>query len=163
MLSGLPEILVNVAHAQTVDTRLPLSLGTRLIGSLLIILYYIYIIYLLSHACIFLYILVAAPTTCLALQQIAADASEELSCNTNGNEDCDTVVCTTDIMGLPLVTEFNVLSCNDPPAIAVIIMGGSSVIFDGVLTESQEIALFSSKLDITLDQLHNAIGLEVYN
>ena len=108
-----------------------------------------------------MYTYTLAATTCLALEQLAADAREGLSCSTDGGDDCDTVTCTAELIGSPIIAQFQVLPCNDTPAVNVVVKAGSSVLIDRVVSESQEIPFLVYKVYVTLDQRDNSIGLEV--
>ena len=91
-------------------------------------------------------------------------------CSTNGNINCDTLSCSAAFDGgIEVDTTLTVLSCNDPPAVNLIM---DILVFtqmfpvNEIISESKEILVANgaATLDITLDQLQldSAIGLQVY-
>ncbi len=89
-------------------------------------------------------------TPCDALMEFVKDAT--FTCVTN--EACDGVDCS-------LKGEVIVLPCNDPPGISLKIFSGETVAVDQIVTNDAVIDLDQGTLSVTLDQLVNAIGLEV--
>ncbi len=92
-------------------------------------------------------------TTCDALKEFVKDSN--FTCVTN--EACDGVDCS--LLGAKV--EVIVLPCNDPPGISLKMFSGETVAVDQIVTNDAVIDLEQGTLSVTLDQLVNAIGLEV--
>ena len=94
------------------------------------------------------------------LESIAADPSND--CATN--EACDGLDCSISALGLQFSAALTILPCNDPPAVRIVLTNPSNdaVLVDETVDHSQEISgPFGVVIDVTLDQLPGAIGLQV--
>ena len=101
--------------------------------------------------------------TCQALETLQSSA-QSLICNRN--DQCDTVHCrVTDTTVQVFISAANLtlLPCNQPPAVRLSINNPSGgVVVDRVISQSENIFLPPQiTLNVTLDQLTNAIGFEV--
>ncbi len=74
------------------------------------------------------------------------------------NEACDGLECTAFAV---VEVEAIVLPCNDPPGISLKIANGEDVVFNQIVTDDLESTTDQGTVNITLDQLDNAIGLKV--
>ena len=116
------------------------------------------------HSVIITFAASRSTPTCLALQKAANTSNEELKCTANGEKsDCDTLMCTTMLHGQPVITKLTVLPCADIPAVHITIEAAGRVFINEILSESQTIPIVpnSVTVDITLDQLDGAIGIQV--
>ena len=99
---------------------------------------------------------------CLALEQIASSALQNVTCETN--EVCDGLECLVNVFGTGV--QFSVLAtvmpCNQPPAIHLAFTEpGGRVIQEQTTSRNTTIKVFNFELRVRLDQLRNAIGLRV--
>ena len=103
-------------------------------------------------------------TTCTALKEIASEQTQQ-ECTTNGDIDCDTITCTGTFGLVEVDTTTKVLPCNKPPAVnlaADVTVGTQMYKVDETVSKTESIAVADgANLDVTLDQLDDAIGLQV--
>ena len=106
-----------------------------------------------------------APTQgmCTALGQIASGAPDGWTCSTNHR--CDGVDCTFNLgFGGTYASHVVILVCHLPhPAVHVVVTTSSgSAVFNETVDRSKVIDYLGVvQLDVTLDQLQDAIGLQV--
>ena len=100
---------------------------------------------------------------CEVLQQIASRAQENFDCSTN--QHCDGVDCTVDLLdGMPIQSQAVILVCQLPrPAVEIILLSSNgAVIINETVDHSKVLSVEQLlQVNITLDQLQNAIGLQV--
>ena len=99
---------------------------------------------------------------CTVLQQIASRAPDDFFCFTN--QQCDGVDCTADLSGSRYRSQALILVCQLPhPAVNVVLVSPSGVAVVNETVDHSDIVSFHQflHLNITLDQLQNAIGLQV--
>ena len=60
-------------------------------------------------------------------------------------------------------TDVEVLPCNNPPGISLVVKFNGNILVDQIITKSQKIDLFGDvvAVNVTLNQLDEAIGIEV--
>ena len=101
---------------------------------------------------------------CIVLEQIASRAPGNFECSTN--QRCDGVDCTGDLLnnGMPFQSHAVILVCQLPrPAVEIILLGSSGAAIVNETVDHSEVLSVQQLLqvNITLDQLQNAIGLQV--
>ena len=100
---------------------------------------------------------------CTALRQIASGAPDGWTCSTN--QHCDGVDCTLNFGGSGTYTsDVVILVCHLPhPAVHVVVATTSGVaLFNETVDHSEVIDYLGVvQLDVTLNQLQDAIGLQV--
>ena len=90
------------------------------------------------------------------------------NCTTNGDEDCDTVLCNTVFGGtIPISYNITVLPCNKPPGLRIsLTAAGRKELDEEVFTQSRNAPISGgiATLVVTLDQLEDehSIGVEVW-
>jgi len=100
---------------------------------------------------------------CTVLQQIASRAPDDFVCSTN--QQCDGVDCTADLSGSHYRSQAVILVCQLPhPAVNVVLMTQSGVVLVNETVDHSDVVSFHQllQLNITLDQLKNAIGFQVF-
>ena len=107
--------------------------------------------------------------TCSALEGMAGEAPDSFSCSTNTEATrgtCDTVTCDTELLGTNYRAIAKVLPCHTPPAVMMVFLdvGSGRVLLNHTFTRSEEESILSGlvTVSVTLDQLENAIGLQVH-
>jgi len=101
---------------------------------------------------------------CEVLQQIVSRAQENFDCSTN--QRCDGVDCTVDLLNnsMPIQSHAVILACQLPrPAVEIILLSSNGAV---IINETVDLSKVLSvgqvlQVNITLDQLQNAIGLQV--
>lgn len=83
------------------------------------------------------------------------EGDELLTCTTN--TDCDGVDCTTGLIN----AKVTILPCNDPPGIQLKITSAGAVQTDETVTDFTQISIGAIQGNVTVDQLDDAIGVEV--
>ena len=97
--------------------------------------------------------------TCQALDELVTNPAAS-SCSRNNA--CDAVSCSTQTPFPSLEITLQLLPCEDPPAVRTVIAKEGTVLLDDVYNQSVSgIDAGGVTLDITIDQLDDAIGLEV--
>ena len=102
---------------------------------------------------------VVSDETCDAIKEIVIAANSQRLATCNVTPECDTIKC---LAFNNDETDFQLLQCNNPPAIRGTIYDESGTkIYDEILTNSTEIPLDAFTVVIKIEQLPDAIGLEV--
>ena len=99
---------------------------------------------------------------CEVLQQIASRAPGNFVCSTN--QRCDGVDCSADLFGMPFQSRAVILVCQLPrPAVEIILLGSNGAAIINETVDHSEVLSVEQflQVNITLDQLQNAIGLQV--
>ena len=103
---------------------------------------------------------------CVVLQQIASRAPGNFECSTN--QRCDGVDCSADLLnnGMPFQSHVVILVCQLPrPAVEILLLGSNGAAIVNETVDHSEVLSVQQflQVNITLDQLQNAIGLQVNN
>ena len=85
-------------------------------------------------------------------------------CTTNGEKDCDTLICNTLYDATPISYNVTILPCNDPPGIQYRQAAGGQLVINQVFTKTENYTVpgFSVTIEVTVDQLDEEIGIQVY-
>jgi len=100
---------------------------------------------------------------CTVLQQIASRAPDDFVCS--ANQQCDGVDCTADLSGSHYRTQVVILLCHlTHPAVNVVIMTQIGLVLVNATVYHSDAVSFHQllQLNITLDQLKNVIGFQVF-
>ena len=105
------------------------------------------------------------PTTyCEALMQIAAAPIYYFQCETNTNIDCDRLLCNVDIFGNGMIATFQIAlvhECGKASVFQMSISLGGLVLGTIDANSTGLYTILNFPLSITLDQMDDAVGLEV--
>ena len=105
-------------------------------------------------------------STCEALLRIATNPLGYFQCQANIDGGCDRLVCPSDLLdtngAFLFQLEVIIRSCDSPSALQIILMDPTGDLLVSVTTnQSGTIDFLGIPIDVTLDQLQNAIGLQV--
>lgn len=101
--------------------------------------------------------------TCEALVSLAKNA-KLLKCVAKAEEPCDQVNCIAKLGGMNYTVDMVLLPCRVPSAVQIVVSYPEKLLANETVDDTKEIAipgLFELKLNLTLYQFQNAIGLQV--
>ena len=85
-------------------------------------------------------------------------------CTTNGEKDCDTLICNALLGATQISHNVTILPCNDPPGIRYRQAVGGQLIINRVFTKTENYTVPGNlgTVEVTVDQLEEEIGIRVY-